>query len=93
MADGILNPIHNQLIIRIIQNGKPILFSNWEAFTYWESFVDEECPHIKRQAICTNNITILISQNIILFMVDLEADFVGSAVEEVDFGEFIQLTN
>ena len=72
---------------------KPFYLSDKESLTLCVSFVYKDRSFVKSDSICSDNITVLISEDHVLVSIDLKSNFIGAINKENYFSnlvEFIQ---
>ena len=77
----------------VVDELKPFGLSDKEALTLRVCFVHKDSSLLESDTICSDNITVLISENHVLVSIDLKPNFVGAIHEKYYFSnlvEFIQ---
>ena len=74
----------------VLHQLSPLVAADEESLACRHSFVGEECALVEGDAVSSNDVAILETQNKCLDPVNLEADFESAIVDEDDLVDFIQ---
>ena len=75
----------------VLDQVEPILSSDEEAFANCEGFIDEMASLVEGYAVSSNEVAVLVPQNILFGPVDLKTNFISTIVEENDLIHFVEL--